>query len=1096
MVSSHPNGCLEPEVLAAYVDHGLSLAERSRVDAHLVSCPHCIAMVAGVVRTVEAVSEFLPAGAGAVEATPRVDHRSVAGMLTAAAAVLVVLAGPALLRPWLDRDTGLVSRTDSVEGERSVLGRLTGGLPHAPLGVPSAGGQGGRAAGADRIVLIAGKIRESFGERDTPSRLHTLGVELLLAGRYDDAAAALLAAAREQPTNARYLSDVAAVQLERARLGLRPDDLPRALASADRARRLDPSLGEAWFNRALAATMLSLNGQARQAWTEYLARDGASPWATEARTRLEDLAKPTPAAAWAGIEGRLQGPIDPALADQAVRVQMTEARNFVENELLPAWSTAIEGGADGSAQLDRLRVMGDAVLRVGGDALYRDTVLAIDRAEARGAQSVAVLAAAHRRYVEAAAVLADDRFAAAARGLTAARDAFHESGSPFELRAALDLGVVAYFTGKAREEAERLQQLIDSSRQASYPFIVGRGIWQQGLAAFAQGRLGDAEANYEDTLSTFEKMGDAEQVAAAHPLLASLYFYLGDASNEWRHRTAALQGLSISRSPRFKHGLMATAAMSIRAQSPETALSMYDSVIAHAREWGREAAIVEALAQRSVTLMALGRTAEAGRDLTEARVRLQNVPDESFLRIIELPVLAAESDQARNQSPAAAVAAANRAIETIEQRGDRTRLPQFYLRLAKANIIWGRHAEAEAALLKGITAFDQQRAALSDEGRIATTDEAWQLFEASVQLSIKKRDYPRAFAMAERARARSLAEARQIPADRSLTSVQRSLRPEQAVIALSQFDDELAVWVIRRDQTEVVMRPLTRRDAERLVARQQDEITHGAESPVASRDLYNEILRPVAPYLRGASRLVIVPDATYEDTAFAALWDSSRRRFRIEDVTLSLAPSVGAFVTAAEAAPANAAAGGAMILGGPDRSGDADAIAALYPSPTLVTGSSATRARLFAEAPGHSVLHLSVATGRNAAYPLLSRVLLADEGGRRHSGSVLGQEIAAQSMSHTNLVVIDEVEASRANRGEGTLSLARAFMAAGVPAVVGTLPGAGEASTRDLMVGFHRRVASGMSPAEALTDLQRNVLQSNGRRLGAWSALVMYGSDR
>ena len=211
---------------------------------------------------------------------------------------------------------------------------------------------------------------------------------------------------------------------------------------------------------------------------------------------------------------------------------------------------------------------------------------------------------------------------------------------------------------------------------------------------------------------------------------------------------------------------------------------------------------------------------------------------------------------------------------------------------------------------------------------------------------------------------------------------------------------------------------------------------------------------------------------------------------------MSLAPSVGAFVTSLEAAPANARINGPMIVGGPDQGADADAIAALYPAPTLVTGSSATRSRLFAEAPSHSVVHLSVATGRNVAYPLLSRVLLADERGRRHSGKVMGQEIAAQSMSHTNLVVIDEVEAASANRGEGTLSLARAFMAAGVPAVVGTLPGADETATRDLMVGFHRRLASGMSAAEALTDLQRNVLQSNGRRLGAWSALVLYGSDR
>ena len=315
------------------------------------------------------------------------------------------------------------------------------------------------------------------------------------------------------------------------------------------------------------------------------------------------------------------------------------------------------------------------------------------------------------------------------------------------------------------------------------------------------------------------------------------------------------------------------------------------------------------------------------------------------------------------------------------------------------------------------------------------------------------------------------------------------------MIALSQFENELAVWVIRRDKTVVVTRPITRLDAQRLVARQQDEISHETQNPVASRDLYNEILRPVSAYLSGASRLIVVPDATYEETAFAALWDGSRRRFLVEDVTLSLAPSVDAFVTSLEAAPVNARVDEPMILGGPDRSADADAIAALYPAPTLVTGSSATRTRLFSEAPVHSVVHLSVATARNAAYPLLSRVLLADERGRRHSGDVLGHEIAARSMPHTNLVVIDEV-ATGANRGEGTLSLARAFMAAGVPAVVGTLPSAGETSTRDLMVGFHRRLASRMPATEALTDLQRNVLQSNGRRLGAWSALVMYGSDR
>jgi hypothetical protein len=39
-------------------------------------------------------------------------------------------------------------------------------------------------------------------------------------------------------------------------------------------------------------------------------------------------------------------------------------------------------------------------------------------------------------------------------------------------------------------------------------------------------------------------------------------------------------------------------------------------------------------------------------------------------------------------------------------------------------------------------------------------------------------------------------------------------------------------------------------------------------------------------------------------------------------------------------------------------------------------------------------------------------------------------------------------------------------------------------------------MSTGIPADEALNTLQRNVLKSNGRRLGAWSALVLYGSDR
>jgi CHAT domain-containing protein/tetratricopeptide (TPR) repeat protein len=1099
MVDTHTHGCPEPEVLAAYVDHGLSLAERARVEGHLASCPQCTALLAGVVRTAAEIAPLLPQAVETAEPSPLVTWRAVAGACTAAAAVIAVLAAPSLLRPWLERDAGLVSLASSVGEQRSVLGRLTGGFPHAPLDVSSAGGQDDRAAGTDRVLLTAGRIRESVGETATPSRLHALGVSQLLAGRLDDAAQLLLAASREQPANAQYLNDVAAVQLERARRGLRPDDLPRALAAADRARRLDASLREAWFNRALAISALSLTDQAKAAWTEYLRRDSSSPWASEARRRLEELSKPTPAEAWGQIEGRLQQSIDAATADLAVRTQTTEARQFIENVLLVEWANAVLAGNDSAAELERLRVMGDAMQRVAGDALYTDAVAAIDIAQRRGQESLAAIAAAHRDYANAASLLRADRFAEAGARLESAQQLLTAVASPFAVRASIDLGLTGYYTNQYDAALVRLKAAQAIADAKNYEWIRGHSALGQGLIAFAQSRLADAQAHYEATLGIFERMGDAEQVVSGHGLLASFYYYLGDKKNEWKHRQPMLQGLSVSRSARLRYSVMATAALSLRDENPEAALAIQDVVIQSAAESGRPAMVIEGLAQRASILLKLGRYSDATLSVANARARLAHISEPAFKQLFEIIVLSAESELLRERNAGGAVVAAQTALDIIKQRNnvaDRSRLARINLQLAKANIARGRLDEAESALAEGIRAFDEERASLADEGRISIVDENWELFETGVWLAIKKGDLNRAFAMAERARARTLVEARRAPQPRALDELQARLAESETVVALNQFEEELAIWVISRHSSGVTVRPLTRRDAAMLVARQQEEIWRETDQPVAGRDLYNEIIRPIASKLRNTERLVFVPDATYQHASFAALWDVSRKRFLVEDILLAQAPSVESYVMT----PAGNAgiARDSFVAGGPQDSATAEAmaIAAIYGTPAIVTGTDATSSRVLANVPGRSIVHLAAETSSNDTHPLLSRMILADEPGRQYSGAVFGRDIAARPLATTGLVVLGEVTPNTSNRGEGTLSLVRAFMAAGVPAVLGTLPGTDENAARDLMIGFHREMTTGIPAVQALSRVQRNAMQQNGRRLGAWTALVLYGSDR
>lgn len=1079
--------CPDPEILAAYVDHRLSLAERARLESHLSFCRQCIGIVAAVVRTASDISHSAPAEDVAARGAPSAARQTILGVFAAAAAVFVVLAVPPVFGPWLDRDADLVSLATRDRERRTVLGQLSGGFQHAPLDGPS--GQS-RPTDNEPIVLAAAKIRESFGERGTSSRLHALGISQLLAGYLDDAAESLLAASRAQPQNARYLTDVAAVQLERARLGLRPDDLPRALASADRARRLDPSLREAWFNRALATTALSLTEQAKTAWTEYLARDDASPWAAEARTHLQDLSRPTIASAWIVVEQRLQGPIDVALADEAVRTEMTEARNFVEGHLLPAWASAVESGNDAATELDRIRVMADAFARVAGDALYQDAVTAIDRAGAtRGA-----LAKAHRLYSEAATMFAEDRMADAKPVFETVRRDFENASSPFSIRAAIDLGAIAYVTGRP-DESVALFSAAGAAARNRYPFAAARCTWYQGLLAFGRGQLAETQYHYEETLATLERLGDVEQAGAVYNLLASLHDYLGDAALGWKHRDAALSILDVSRSPRLRFQILLAAAGAVRREDAETALILQDAVIDAARRWGRPAAIADSLAQRADILFALGRTGDAERTLADARQSLNLVPDAGVRRRVEVSLLAVESNVARATSPEQAARAATSAIQLVDARRDRRRLAQLHLRLAKANIVWGRLADAEAALARGINAFEEERRSLNDEGRVSTLDESWDLYDTAIQLAIRKKDYARAFAMAERSRARTLAEARRWP-ERSLSDVQRMLPEDQAILALNQFDDELAVWVIGRRSTTVVTRPVTRAVAVSLVGQQRDEILRAVAPPNASGHLFNEIVRPVKSALEGVTRIVVVPDSTYESAAFAALWDPARREFLVENVSVTLAPTVSAYAVRTQqrfdSEPTDP-----LILSGPDAEARdrATAVTSAYRSSELITAPTGPRF-LSALERRPVVVHLSARVSPNAAFPLLSRVMFSDEPGQRYSGSVQGREIASRALAETRVVVIDNVESQAGGNISGSLSMARAFIAAGVPAVLGTLPGADEDATRGLMVSFHREMSTGISAEQALSTLQRNVLHSNGRRIGAWSALVLYSSDR
>lgn len=101
---------------------------------------------------------------------------------------------------------------------------------------------------------------------------------------------------------------------------------------------------------------------------------------------------------------------------------------------------------------------------------------------------------------------------------------------------------------------------------------------------------------------------------------------------------------------------------------------------------------------------------------------------------------------------------------------------------------------------------------------------------------------------------------------------------------------------------------------------------------------------------------------------------------------------------------------------------------------------------------------------------------------------------------HADLTVLSACETGvgEFKRGEGLLSLARAFMYAGCPSLVTSLWQVNDQKTANLMIEFYRQLASGLSKDKALQNAQVNYLNNLSSAQAAhpfyWAAFVQTGN--
>jgi CHAT domain-containing protein/tetratricopeptide (TPR) repeat protein len=297
-----------------------------------------------------------------------------------------------------------------------------------------------------------------------------------------------------------------------------------------------------------------------------------------------------------------------------------------------------------------------------------------------------------------------------------------------------------------------------------------------------------------------------------------------------------------------------------------------------------------------------------------------------------------------------------------------------------------------------------------------------------------------------------------------------------------------------------------------------------------ARRLYDLLLKPAQDLLRGKSNLVIAPDDKLWELPFQALLGRDGR-YVIERSAVSYVPSLTVLremkaqrnkqkPRGTEKAGYSLLALGNPAIGKetidraaltlrdekldplPEAEKEVKALGQLYGGAysRVYIGADAREDRFKAEAAQARILHFATHGILNNASPMYSHLALA-QGDKNEDGLLEAWEVMQMDLK-ADLVVLSACETARGRfgAGEGMIGLSWAMFIAGAPATVVSQWKVESASTRDLMIGFHRQALtakSGTTKTEALRQAALKLMRNpeTGHPF-YWAGFALVGDGR
>ncbi len=271
----------------------------------------------------------------------------------------------------------------------------------------------------------------------------------------------------------------------------------------------------------------------------------------------------------------------------------------------------------------------------------------------------------------------------------------------------------------------------------------------------------------------------------------------------------------------------------------------------------------------------------------------------------------------------------------------------------------------------------------------------------------------------------------------------------------------------------------------------------------AMMEIYNHVLLPFEKRIVGCEQLMIIPDDELVWVPFQALSNAKgeiliEKHSIIYNYSCSILNELSALPSTSNnriLAMAPFTEKGPLSL-----PGTTSEIARI--SGRKAVASAATKQLFLDSAGAYNIIHLATHAYVNDSVPNNSYIrFYPGKGDSAGQNNLYASEIMDASLQATHLVILSACETGSGQliRGEGLMSLTRAFTYAGCPQVIASLWKADDFSTADIAGGLHTYIAEGLGPAHALQkatlDYVDNDKISRSQKIPAyWAHLRLIGT--